>query len=234
MDYYRLENKVPDRFAYTRGAIPNGPVSLYSTHFAVDPKTLEVHQSIETKTTPSRVYYSGFNNTEHAYDSGEQLPLFHTQEEPATFHVATAFGTERGRTHAMLLTSMAKARGEQVFGPINTITTPDDLSQHSLKVVKNAKERGLLSTSEYDIPDSPTNDINFARPEHGLQTIDQYYEYSADDTNRSTKIYPDKASTEEIKAGKTELRKFLGRPERPKRQPPVSTEQFEQLQLDGF
>ena len=239
MDYYKIEHKNQDYYANDRNAIAVGPASIFSTHYAVDPKTLEVHQRLETQARAPVVSYSRFNDTERLHSEGEQLPLFYrTVSNPSSFHIETAFGTERGRTHAMLMGAMAKARADDMFGPMSKITTSEDLSANSLKLVRHAKEKGLIDNRDIDIPDEPTNSIRFDNPRFGLHTIDSFWEIDknggVDDTGFYKKVYPDKVPAEEVQAGRTELRRMLGRKTQPKRQPPVSTEQFEQLQLEGF
>lgn len=195
-----------------------------STHSAIDETTGKVHSEVTTESTPLSSEFYDLNDTAktYSYRENDQLPLFHAYHEPAQTRVGTAFSTERGRTHTMVLLAIAKARGEQFVGP-TTINPGDDLSQHSLRLAEGAKKRGLISP-DVELPDSPTNNIDFF-PSEGIDPFASYY----GDPATSTKV-----PVEDIKAGKNELRKVLRGTPQPKKQPPVNQSQFEQLRLDGF
>lgn len=230
MRYVRNEDIYDDSNAYeiNRDLRTNriwvGPRGYSATHSAIDEGTGKVHSEVTTESTPASSEFFDLNDTAKtgAYNENDQLPLFHAYHEPAQTRVGTAFSTERGRTHTMVLLAIAKARGEQFVGP-TTINPGDDLSRHSLRLAEGAKKRGLISPN-VELPDTPTNAIDFF-PSEGIDPFDSYYA----DPATSTRV-----PTEDIKAGKSELRKVLRGNSQPKKQPPVNQAQFEQLKLDGF
>lgn len=200
-----------------------GPRGYSATHSAIDETTGNLHSEVTTESRPASATFYDFNDTDGAhYGENDQLPLFHSYHKPAETRVATAFSTERGRTHAMVLLGIAKARGEQFVGP-TTINPGDDLSRHSLRLAKNAQKRGLVSP-DVSLPDEPTNSIEFYPPE-GVDPL------THSENNLTT---AKRVPIEDIKAGKNELRKMLRGTTQPKRQPPVNQEQFYQAELDGF
>lgn len=233
MKYYRMEgihrrNKEQSR---PDEGIQVGDISaVESMYLGVDPKTNKVHSEIHVESIPRSATFFDYNNTSgsYRYKKNDQLPLFHTIEHPGTFHVLMAFGTERGRTHAMNLLATAKARNEKFVGPTEVSPSPD-LSPHSFKVVQNLTKRGLLNPS-MDYGDE-RNDSDFWS--EGSANDIGTYAMADPSTDFRNYLRPKEVPTEDIKAGKEELRRFLGRTPKPK-SPPVSQEQFEQLQLDGF
>lgn len=201
-----------------------GPRGYSATYSAIDEATGNLHSEVTMESRPASAEFYDLNDTDKvgAYKENDQLPLFHAYHNPAETRVATAFSTERGRTHTMVLLGIAKARGEKFVGP-TTINPGDDLSRHSLRLAENAKKRGLLHP-DVELPDEPTNSIEFYKP-GGVDP----YTYSDMLIDNA-----DPVPVEDIRAGKAELRKMLRGSPQPKRQPPVNQEQFEQLKLDGF
>lgn len=228
MRYYKIENIVnrsthPDKVREYRarsGAIDIGKVeSVSSIYLAMDPHTDKVHHELHVESRPPTGEYFAFNDTDKYgnYKTNDQLPLFHSREMPGTFDIDIAFGSEKGRTHSMLMAATAKARGEEFVGPTE-LRPSTDLSEHSLQVVKGLQKRGKLPRSNY--PSSPTNSVDFI-DEDSLHSILDYVDPHSPDPDE-IKIVP----AEDLKRGKNELRRFLGR--LPKTTPPVNADQFPQ------
>jgi hypothetical protein len=125
--------------------------------------------------------------------------------------VRSVGGTERGRTHFPILLSIAN--NDSIKNYNQPLSAPDNLSKHSLKIVKNLQQRGVIERNP-DIPAYPTNDITFDDDpdwvsSHGFEEI----------------------GNEERARGKESLRRMLGRR---KNLSPQFDETHEQLKLDGF
>lgn len=227
MKYFRNESvHEPDVWANDKlhGRIQVGNRGYDAVYIAVDENTGQVHNEIMMESEPATATYKDFNDTAKSkrYKKNDQLPLFHSVEEPGSFNVGLVTGTERGRTHAMVLLAIAKARGEEFVGPTQ-INPGDDLSPHSFALVKGAQKRGMISPN-VNVPSAPTNAYDFHEPED-VNT----YEYGL------LKDFGDKPiPKEEVRSGKRELKKLLGRSTQPKTPPSVNQEQFDQLRLDGF
>lgn len=204
--------------------------AVESVYLAVDPETKMVHSMASVESIPSQSTFSRYNNPElSTYKENEQLPLFKEDRYPGEFNTLILEGSERGRTHTMNLLAIAKARHEKFVGPTEVIPA-DSLSKHSYKLVSNLKNRGLVK-DDVDPFDFELNDYDFA-PDSGIADLSYYAMYN---TNEGPDfIFPSEVPTEDVKAGKEELRRFLGRTPKPKSAPPVNQDQFEQLKLDGL
>lgn len=204
--------------------------AVESTYIAVNPTNPQVHHYVETVAHSPDTDVIDFNNTARysKYKENDQLPLFHERTKPGSFEVLSAFGDERGRTHSMRLLATAKARAEKLVGPLD-IKPSTDLSPHSFTLVKNLEKRGLVEPQNYG---DERNTVDFW--DSGRYEVVTNYAMRDPATNWKTHIRPEEITNEERNAGKEELRRFLGHPSQPKKQPPVNQEQFEQLKLDGF
>lgn len=228
MKYFRNEMVQPhEPFEHPpmlRNRISVGNRGYDAVYVAVDEKTGEVHNEVMMESTPRTTRYTDLNDTDKdpKYKKDEQLPLFHTEETPGKFRVGLVTGTERGRTHSMVLMAIAKARGEHFVGPTE-IDPGDDLSPHSHALAKNLKKRGLLS-ADIELPDRPTNTYDFNEPEF-LEMYDAKLLHNYGD---------ERIPASEIRAGKAELKKMLRGPQKPKKTSPINQTQFYQAELDGF
>jgi len=125
---------------------------------------------------------------------GGQIPMFEHHYTPPRASVQGAFGTKKGRVHFPIMLGIAQNEVRNRLGV--DLTPSHDLSPHSLKFVKNAASRGLISDSS-DIPDEPMNDVTFEEK--------PIFIYS-ESASRLSPI-PDA----EVKKGKETLRTMLGR-----------------------
>lgn len=120
------------------------------------------HVYMRTRYTPADDYIHYFPR-EGLYHNDAQKELFYHSHTPAVNEVRTVSGTERGRAHFPLLLSVANNDSLRKFGI--PLSPPDDLSIHSLRVVRNLQNRGLVDP-DASIPESPTNSITFdAQPD---------------------------------------------------------------------
>lgn len=222
MRYYRNETVQPhEPFEHPesmRNRISVGNRGYDAIYLAVDEDTGEVHNEVMTESLPRSARYMDLNDTakDPKYKENDQLPLFHTEETPGKFRVGLVTGTERGRTHSMVLMAIAKARGEHFVGPTE-IDPGDDLSPHSYALAKNLEKRGLLS-ADAELPNKPTNTYDFNEPEF-LETYSEHLLQNHGD---------ERISASEIRSGKAELKRMLRGAQTPKPKPPINQTQFYQ------
>jgi len=142
---------------------------------------------------------------------GQQQQLFkHTPPQPATYTVHYLAGSRIGRIHSMNLIGIAKNIADEHNTPIR----PDsNLSSHSMSLVKNLADRGVVSAS--DVPDTTNNTLDFA--ENRILGKDSIYE-----------VYNESIPKEEVAAGRQTVRNILKSTRTAK--PPLLNP--DQLQLD--
>jgi hypothetical protein len=164
---------------------------------------------------------SGENRVEHinaaltvlnrGVHPGQQQQLFkHTPPQPATYTVHYLAGSRIGRIHSMNLLGIAKNIADEQGIDIR----PDsNLSGHSMSLVKNLADRGVVRPS--DVPKTTENTLDFA--ENRIIGKDSIYE-----------VYNESIPKEEIAAGRQTVRNILKSTRTPKT-PPLNPDQ---LQLD--
>ncbi len=150
-----------------------------------------------------------YNTDKYAKD--EQLPLFERNQRPGRHEVTEVTGTERGRSSFPLLLAIANRESLQRYG--KPLTPSADLSPHSLKIVNNLKERGLVSRG-HKTPEAPTNDRTFDVVPTTIM-----------DWNSET------ISEEEIAGGRAHLKSLLSRR---RNLSPQFDSTTEQLRLEGL
>lgn len=86
--------------------------------------------------------------------------LFGMSYRPGSSTVDSLFGTKRGQAHVGTMLGIAARDTAERFG--RTLSTPDDLSPHSARLVKGLKGKGLVPegaddavTNDYDFYDEP-------------------------------------------------------------------------------
>jgi len=212
MQYFRKDRRPP----FGRSGTPyNASDTTYvaGEYDKDDPTMLrsdiEVHVTHRPEYT--HTYDVDLDTIQNYYPKNAQLPLFAYDVTPAKHEVASVSGTERGRTHFPLLLSMANNDSMKRYN--RPLEAPTDLSKHSLKIVKNLQQRGVIERNP-EIPAYPTNDITFE-----------------DDPDYVVSHGFEKIGNEEKVEGKESLRRMLGRR---KNLSPQFDEIHEQLKLDGF
>ena len=163
---------------------------------------------------------SGENRVEHinaaltvlnrGVHPGQQQQLFkHTPPQPATYTVHYLAGSRIGRIHSMNLLGIAKNIADEQGIDIR----PDsNLSGHSMSLVKNLADRGVVRPS--DVPKTTENTLDFA--ENRIIGKDNY------------EVYNESIPKEEIAAGRQTVRNIL----KSTRTPKTPLLNPDQLQLD--
>ena len=205
-----------DRPDVKRGlGLPGRAVQIHSA-LSMIRESAEPEKLQEIKPDPS-----GKNRIEHinaaltvlnrGVHPGQQQQLFkYTPPQPATYTVHYLAGSRIGRIHSMNLMGIAKNIADEHGMPIR----PDsNLSEHSMSLVKNLADRGVVRPS--DVPETTNNALDFA--ENNIVSRDVIDE-----------VYNESIPKEEVAAGRQTVRNIL----KSTRKPRPLTVSPDQLQLD--
>jgi hypothetical protein len=161
-----------------------------------DPSKTRAYLTTETESPVRRTSYPKdyeYNQkwVEDTTKYDNQIPLFLHDSKPATTKVDAMESTKEDRVAAMTMMGIAD-RESQLEGR-GPLTPSNDLSKHSLRMVKHLEEKGATTT---DVT-SPTNDFSFL-PKGGAPFFG----------NLSTTELPDDA----VQAGRRRVREVLRTP----------------------